>query len=68
MDWQPIETAPSDQRVLVNFKGAGPIVAYRTPDQPDYWTRYIGFGKSTYWPTVHGDFATHWMPLPAAPA
>jgi hypothetical protein len=65
--WKPIESAPLDKRVLVNFAGAGPIVAFREAVLPDQWVRYIGYGKSRYWPTIHNDNATHWMPLPDPP-
>jgi hypothetical protein len=66
-DWQDIGTAPCDRRVLVNFRGAGPIVAYRDVARPEQWVRYIGFGKSAYWPSIHEDFALHWMPVPPPP-
>ncbi len=65
---RPIRTVPSDRRVLVHFMGAGWIVAYRDPDRPDMWIRYLGFGKSEGWPAVHEDHATHWTELPAPPA
>lgn len=67
-DWRPIESAPRNERVLVYFTGAGPIVAYRDPNYPEMWVRYLGYGKSSYWPTVHSDYASHWMPLPPVPA
>lgn len=66
-EWRPMDSAPSDRRVLVNFKGAGPIVAYRDPEYPEMWVRYLGYGKSTSWPTVHEDFATAWMDIIAPP-
>lgn len=64
-EWQPVETMPNDRRVLVDFKAAGPIVAYRNPKWPDELVRYLGYGKSTSWPAVHVDFALGWMDLPA---
>jgi hypothetical protein len=64
---QPMETAPDDARLLVHFKGAGWIVAYRDPDMPEMWVRYLGYGKSTLWPTIHGDYATGWVNLPPLP-
>ena len=67
MDWQPIETAPNDGTcVLVYFRGVGPLVAFTT--FPDVWTRYLGFGKTPFWPDISADYATHWMPLPDPPA
>jgi hypothetical protein len=65
--WQPMETAPLGERVLVNFKGFGAIVAYREAPDPVRWIRYLGFGKSAFWPSVHADYATHWRPLPPSP-
>lgn len=69
MEWapKPMNTAPDDARLLVHFKGAGWIVAYRDPTMPEMWVRYLGYGKSRLWPTIHGDFATHWMDLPPDP-
>jgi hypothetical protein len=43
-------------------------VAFRSTDNPDEWVRYIGYGKSRLWPTIHADYATHWRPLPEPPA
>lgn len=68
MSWQPIETAPDNERVLVNFTGAGPIVAYRDPDRPEMWVRYLGFGKSECWPAIHEDYATLWMRIMPPPS
>jgi hypothetical protein len=67
MDWRPIETAPDDQRVLVYFAGAGPIVAYRRPDNPDQWVRFLGYGKSPFISTIHADYATHWCKIDPPP-
>lgn len=67
MTERPIETAPDNARVLVHFKGAGWIVAYRDPERPDMWVRYLGYGKSESWPAIHEEYATHWEDLPKPP-
>jgi hypothetical protein len=67
-EWRTIDSAPMDGTpVLVHFTGAGPIVAFRRAAHPDQWVRYLGFGKSNYWPSVHVDNSTAWMPLPPPP-
>lgn len=66
-DWQPISTAPRDRRVLVDFKGAGPIVAYRDERLPESWIRYMGYGKSELWLSIHEDYALHWMDIEPPP-
>lgn len=63
--WRDIASAPENERLLVDFQGAGPIVAYRDPEHPYQWVRYLGYGKSRLWPTVHEDYALRWRPLPA---
>lgn len=65
--WQPIDSAPVGERVLVWFTGAGAVVAYRLDEDPGAWVRYLGYGKSQSWPTIHADYATHFMPLPEPP-
>jgi hypothetical protein len=68
--WRDMDSAPKDgTRILINFDGAGPIVAYRDDKLfPTGWVRYLGYGKSPYWPCVDDDYALGWMPLPAAPS
>jgi len=61
---QPMETAPGDKRLLVHFKGAGWIVAYRDPEWPGAWVRYLGYGKSETWSAIREEYATHWLDLP----
>jgi hypothetical protein len=58
-------SAPDDRCVLVDFKGSGPIVAFRDKKRPDQWVRYLGFGKSAYWPSIHEDYAIRWIDIPA---
>jgi hypothetical protein len=64
-DWQPIETAPTNGPPIdiwaVNAHGG-----WRFPDcvwKGDAWT-FAGFALKRY----GGVWATHWMPLPEAPA
>lgn len=61
MQWQPIETAPTDgARILLCGKGGKIADGYY--GQPD------GFAnpKQFVWPYIHAN-PTHWMPLPAPP-
>lgn len=62
MQWQPIETAPTDgTRILLCGKGGKIADGYY--GQPD------GFAnpKQFVWPYIHAN-PTHWMPLQAPPA
>jgi hypothetical protein len=62
MQWQPIETAPTDgARILLCGKGGKIADGYY--GQPD------GFAnpKQFVWPYIHAN-PTHWMPLQAPPA
>lgn len=62
--WQDMGSAPADgTRILVNFKGAGPLVVFKTEPDSTVWVRYLGY----FWPSIHEDYALGWMPLPAAP-
>lgn len=67
MGWQPIETAPRDETlVLLWSRQRSP----RFPLSVGYW-RDDCRGRGWYGPKVKfaGDLAfTHWMPLPAAPS
>ena len=61
MQWQPIETAPTDgARILLCGKGGKIADGYY--GQPD------GFAnpKQFVWPYIHAN-PTHWMPLPTPP-
>lgn len=62
MEWQPIETAPEDEFVLVWC--------------PDFYCYEYGIavlgGEEGHWLTYEGDYElesapTHWMPLPKPP-
>lgn len=57
--WQPIETAPVDQRVLI----------YDPDDRQAVSVRHIGSHWKTHLNTPQGAWQpTHWMPLPKPPA
>lgn len=57
-DWQPIETAPVNQEVLVWVvrKGGGNIVSAKNSTGSQWWAIDTG-----------AVIATHWQPLPAPP-
>ncbi len=63
MVWQPIETAPIDQPVLVWLEGflMFPNVMYR--DEEGNWHEAASDGRQL----KNGALVTHWMPLPDAP-
>ena len=67
MNWQPIETAPSNERVLLFFPWKRRIaVGCRRKNlyqsEPD-WTSDDGEAM-----TLQFDTPTHWQPLPPAPS
>lgn len=64
-DWQPIETAPRNERVLVwwpFWSTVSPVVAMLDTDVQHWRLIYVQLEQAT-WPTP-----THWMPLPPPPA
>lgn len=65
MEWQPIETAPSEGMFLV----------YGTWDHEEafyhgkpWWQFGFGFSKGITGEWADGQEPSHWMPLPAPPA
>ena len=52
-EWQPIETAPKDERVLVCWP-SGLMTTSRYSDELDDWLPAMATGRDP----------THWMPLP----
>lgn len=75
--WQPIETVPEGEHVLLWFpkgeKGNGGMECarlYRESDgglPPGGWT-HGGPNSGSDWDWGYDDMPTHWMPLPAPPA
>jgi hypothetical protein len=63
MSWQPIETAPDGERVLVSYLFHG----VRRDSQIDIKEILSdNRGDRCIWPSKYYE-ATHWMPLPAPP-
>lgn len=59
MEWQPIETAPSSESVLVAKPGVRPV---RARLKGGLWYVHL-----TNWVLNNGDEPTHWMHLPEPP-
>ena len=66
-EWQPIETAPKDEKVLVVF--LEPFFGKFTQEtESAYYDS--GSGKWLFWlygREIVGGGVTHWMPLPEPP-
>ena len=64
MSWQPITTAPADNRLVDLWRRGSRLCNYRRVD--------CGEGNVFYDPAEYGVTcvrdATHWMPTPDAPA
>ena len=61
--WQPIDSAPKDQEILVYTKPWGPIVALHSEEFGEWLSRMqvpVSIKEDEEMPT-------HWQPLPAAP-
>lgn len=60
--WEPIETAPKDRTIMLIWSSAWlhPIMGYWSTVQ-NGWLEYASRDTKA-------NIATHWMPLPAAPA
>jgi hypothetical protein len=67
MEWQPIETAPVGENILVVRDGC--ISVART-DAANLYVGLIELSSGFYqeWGEVYIDTPTHWMPLPESPA
>lgn len=65
-EWQPIGTAPKDQRILAWCVFGGGAEARVCKWMP--WMLAYGDGEGGQW-YAHGcgQSVTHWMPLPAPP-
>lgn len=61
--WQPIDTAPQDQEILIFTKQWGPIIAQHSSEVGEWLSRM------QVPVALKGDeeLPTHWQPLPAAP-
>ena len=59
MDWQPIETAPKDQEIL--------LASRRGRFDPRGWEIRIGQWLINRFPFVGSGQPTHWAPLPFPP-
>jgi hypothetical protein len=65
-DWLPIETAPTDEKVLCGgWEIYGDRKEWKTSDGRA-WERYF-FGLLRR-PSYHGREFSHWKPLPPPPA
>lgn len=62
--WQPIESAPADEEILVFTKPWGPIIALRSTEFGEWLSRM------QVPVAIKGDeeLPTHWQPLPSPPA
>lgn len=59
-EWQPIETAPNDEGILVAYDSG--IISLVDADDNDFcWRPYDGIR------TPGREAPTHWMPLPDPP-
>lgn len=60
--WQPIDTAPSDEPILVYTQAWGPIIAVHSGEFGEWLSRMqvpVSIGES--------EAPTHWHPLPEPP-
>ena len=71
MGWQPIDTAPESEPILVwapmlhrGNPSAEVVVLYRNGDEINYWTNGGANGGDNIWFEAE---PTHWMPLPSPP-
>ena len=62
--WQPIETAPKDGSLVLTWGDARAqyAVSYWDEDDKEWYTDFREKGN------ISQVYATHWMPLPSAPA
>lgn len=60
-EWQPIETAPNSEKVVIFSVPTREIPIMARGD--DYWLNRVEGKGTAYWL----DGATHWMPLPPPP-
>jgi len=74
MEWQPIETAPSDGREAIVYRprallsGDKPVAVKRLIGGNHHcWDCTVPDGETPYNPTDGACHVTHWMPIPEPP-
>jgi hypothetical protein len=70
-EWQPIETAPKDGRVVIAYQPGGVYgngISYPASVGTTYWRDADSLNPG-HWtgPYNPRDYPTHWMPLPEPP-
>lgn len=68
-EWQPIETAPANEFILVwcvppYDEEVAPVWVVRKDDDGDFWIEHDADGM---WMSASHAVPTHWMPLPEPP-
>lgn len=67
-DWQPMDTAPMDELVLLNFSFGirlGSFDAINDASYPRIWRTPDGASLCRPW--KDDEMPSHWMPLPSPP-
>ena len=68
-DWQPIETAPKDGRMIMVSNGIAFGPAVKISDGSFHaWNNFFQRHDGKFWSGPNNIAATHWMPLPTPPA
>ena len=62
-EWQPIETAPKDKRIIIAHLPLDGIADIWF----GYWSHQHSSWATTQWHTYPADWITHWLPLPPLP-
>jgi len=63
LEWQPIETAPKDKRIIIAHLPLDGIADIWF----GYWSHQHSSWATTQWHTYPADWITHWMPIPPLP-
>lgn len=65
MEWQPIETAPTDTRVMLGKWSFGASTPYWYESDGIPWEScWFGYSRRS---NFDGKYYTHWKPLPEPP-